>query len=143
MNQTLADHGKVENPKNRFKLSDILAFLIPSGIGLVLFIVPISYEDTYTIPVGVVSGFVQRTFADFLPAAVTLAIVLSFVGGLCFALYNKVPARGKFRLLGPSVQSKPLVAPSPRAWRSLCHYGFLAIRNPCHRIGKDRRPSPQ
>lgn len=61
---------------------DLLAFIIPSLIGLFFFMIPISYKGDITIPIAVLSGFVQNLLGDWLPGIMTVIIVLTLAGTL-------------------------------------------------------------
>ena len=62
--------------------ADLLAFIIPSLIGLFFFMIPISYNGDITIPIAVLSGFVQNLLGDLLPGIMTVIIVLTLAGTL-------------------------------------------------------------
>ncbi|WP_261129694.1 YjiH family protein [Bacillus sp. Marseille-Q3570] len=63
---------------------DKLKFIIPSLLGLFLFLVPIPYQGKWTIGVGVLAESLQAVFNPYLPlfmtAVLILSVVLSFVG---------------------------------------------------------------
>jgi nucleoside recognition membrane protein YjiH len=61
---------------------DLLAFIIPSLIGIFFFMIPISYKGEITIPIAVLSGLVQDLLGDSLPAIMTVIIVLTLIGTL-------------------------------------------------------------
>lgn len=63
-------------------LKRLLTFLLPSCLGIFLFMVPISYNDNITIPIAVLSGLVQEWLADSLPAIMTGIIILTLLGTL-------------------------------------------------------------
>ncbi|MBA4496123.1 YjiH family protein [Paenactinomyces guangxiensis] len=48
-----------------------LKFIIPSLIGIILFMVPIEFEGKMTIPVALLANWLQEQLADFLPAIAT------------------------------------------------------------------------
>lgn len=68
--------------KRRASVGDLLTFIIPSLIGIFFFMIPISYKGEITIPIAVLSGFVQNLLADFLPAIMTGIIILTLIGTL-------------------------------------------------------------
>lgn len=63
-------------------LSNLLKFLIPSLIGISLFMVPISYQGEITIPIAILSGLIQDLLADSLPAIMMGIITFTFIGSL-------------------------------------------------------------
>ena len=68
-----------------YSLTKILKFLIPSLIGVFLFMTPIPSEDGLTIPIALLSGGLQTTFADVLPTILLMIITLS---GICTFITN-------------------------------------------------------
>jgi len=61
-----------QNTDPNFK--NLLRFLIPSIVGILLFMTPISYLGEITIPVAIFSKAVQNLLADSLPAIITILI---------------------------------------------------------------------
>lgn len=66
----------MEQPKQKYSLKTILTFIVPSLIGLLLFMTPISYEDKLTIPIAVIAKSLQYLLADTATAIVTAVVVL-------------------------------------------------------------------
>ncbi|RSD27225.1 YjiH family protein [Mesobacillus subterraneus] len=61
---------------------DLLAFIVPSLIGIFFFMLPISYKGEITIPIAVLSGWLQDLLGGALPAIMTVIIVLTLIGTL-------------------------------------------------------------
>lgn len=61
--------------KKTHNLQTLLTFIVPSLIGLLLFMMPISFEGNITIPIAIVAKALQSLLGDSLPLIVT-AIVL-------------------------------------------------------------------
>lgn len=59
---------------------NVLTFIIPSLLGIFLFMVPISYNDNITIPIAILSGWVQELLAGYLPQIMTVIIILTLLG---------------------------------------------------------------
>ncbi|QNG61766.1 YjiH family protein [Bacillus sp. PAMC26568] len=57
-------------------------FIIPSLLGILLFMVPIKYNGDVTIPIAILSGILQKALGDFLPAIMTVIIILTLAGTL-------------------------------------------------------------
>jgi nucleoside recognition membrane protein YjiH len=51
-------------------------------LGILLFMVPIKYNDEVTIPIAILSGILQKALGDFLPAIMTVIIILTLIGTL-------------------------------------------------------------
>lgn len=72
----------------KYSYTDILKFIIPSIIGMGFFMIPISYQGSITIPIAILSGFVQDTLADFLPGIMTCIIILTLLGSITVKLFR-------------------------------------------------------
>jgi len=68
-------------------LGGVLKFVIPSLLGVFLFMTPISIGGEITIPVAVLSKWVQSTFADVLPM-VLLLVMITAVGTLVTKIFS-------------------------------------------------------
>lgn len=65
----------MEVPKKQHNLKTIITFILPSLIGLMLFMLPISYDGAITIPIAVLAKMLQAALADKLTLIVTIIIV--------------------------------------------------------------------
>lgn len=68
---------KNQSTIRKFSLTQILTFVIPSLIGILLFMVPITTADGMTIPVAYVSGKVNDLLANQLPFIITILISIT------------------------------------------------------------------
>jgi len=66
---------------------DILRFLIPSAFGVLVFLTPIFIDGKPTIVLGILFDLLRATFEDYLPAIVTVLLVLS---GFFSAYYSLI-----------------------------------------------------
>lgn len=60
----------MKNPQTH-SIVNYLKFIIPSLIGIVLFMIPIQFEGKMTIPVALLANWLQESLAEFLPAIAT------------------------------------------------------------------------
>jgi len=72
--------------KKSHNLKTILTFLIPSLIGLLLFMTPISYQGAITIPIAIIAKALQNLLNDSLVAIVTCIVLFTAF----FTLINKL-----------------------------------------------------
>lgn len=69
------------NPKEQeVSSSAIWKFLIPSLIGVALFMTPVPVEDGVTIPIAVLADWLQGLLAGVLPEIMTIVIIISTLG---------------------------------------------------------------
>ena len=55
------------NQQHRFTLTSHLRFIIPSLLGVFLFMIPIPGKDGITIPIAVLSGLLQDWIGSYVP----------------------------------------------------------------------------
>ncbi|WP_078413894.1 YjiH family protein [Priestia abyssalis] len=63
-----------------------MKFFLPSLIGVLLFLIPVTYKGEVTIGVGVMATYLQNLFADYLPALIVIIMGLSAI----FSIFAKV-----------------------------------------------------
>ena len=68
--------------KQNYNIKTILTFIVPSLIGLLLFMTPISYQDAITIPIAIISKGLQAFLGDSLTAIVTAIVCLTAVASI-------------------------------------------------------------
>ncbi|NRD72878.1 YjiH family protein [Shewanella sp. VB17] len=68
--------------KQNYNIKTILTFIIPSLIGLLLFMTPISYQNAITIPIAIISKGLQAFLGDFLTAIVTAIVCLTAIASV-------------------------------------------------------------
>lgn len=69
-----------------YNLRQLLIFLIPSLLGVLLFLTPIVYEDKVTIGLGVMADALKASLSDWLPAIATGLLLFSAALGLLGSL---------------------------------------------------------
>lgn len=69
-------------------LGGILKFVIPSLLGVFLFMTPISSNGEITIPVAILSKWVQSTFADVLPTVLLVLVMITAIGTLLTKIFS-------------------------------------------------------
>lgn len=72
--------------ENNFTLKDNLRFILPSILGVILFMIPIKYNGDITIPIAIFSGMLVDLLGESLIYIITgvlaLSAVLTFVGSV-------------------------------------------------------------
>lgn len=85
----------MDNQK-RFSIQQILKFLIPSAVGVFLFMMPVPYNGSYNISIAIITSKLTALLADIMPAIVYIVITLSAFGYLIYKL-----AKPKFMVESP------------------------------------------
>ncbi|MFD3155981.1 YjiH family protein [Haloimpatiens sp. FM7330] len=95
-------------------------FLIPSILGVLLFMVPLLHDGQVTIPIAILSKFVQSKLSYALPCIMTIIICLTFIGTMITKIFKpKTIMENKF--LNSLLNSSPL-------WTTLRIFGaFFAV----------------
>ena len=68
-----------DDNKSRFTLKDNLKFIIPSIIGVLLFMIPIKYEGDVTIPIAIFSGMLVNFLGEYLVYIITGTMAISAI----------------------------------------------------------------
>ena len=76
------------NSKCNYRTSSLLKFIIPSLIGVLLFMTPFKIEGQFTIPIAFLSNKLVELFNDFLPLIVTILISISAIGSIVIKFYK-------------------------------------------------------
>jgi len=74
--------------KKSFTLSTILTFIIPSLVGLLLFMTPIQYDNALTIPIAIIAKALQAFLGDSITLIVTIVVLISAFFSLICKLFN-------------------------------------------------------
>jgi nucleoside recognition membrane protein YjiH len=76
------------NKNNNTNIRGLLLFIIPSIIGILLFMTPIGVDGEITIPIALLSNIVLDTLGDVLPAVMTAIITLCVIGTLITKIFK-------------------------------------------------------
>ena len=74
--------------KDKFSLKSSLTFIIPSLIGILLFIVPIKFNGEITIPIALMSKFLANMLEGYLTATITLIICISAICSIITKIFK-------------------------------------------------------
>ncbi len=66
------------------KKGSLAGFLVPSIIGIALFMIPVQYDDQWTIVVKIIADFISQSVSDFLPLLCVIIVTMSAVLGIIF-----------------------------------------------------------
>ncbi|MBT2569608.1 YjiH family protein [Planococcus sp. ISL-110] len=72
----------LQSEKKTIRPADTWKFLIPSIIGALLFLFPISYNGEVTIGVGILASFLLTTFGDVIPPFIVILLGFSAIASL-------------------------------------------------------------
>jgi len=73
---TVDDRGKVKEPIKTITTADYLRFILPSLLGILLFMVPLSIEGKITIPVAFLANQLEGLLMGVLPALMTVLLFI-------------------------------------------------------------------
>lgn len=96
----------------------LLNFLIPSIIGVIIFMIPVKYDGNWTIIVKIFADFIAKILGDYLPALCTIIITISFVMSVLASLNVKFIKENK--LLNQTFSVTPV-------WLVLRILGFIVV----------------
>ncbi|MGD6966483.1 YjiH family protein [Rossellomorea vietnamensis] len=81
------DNGQ-SNVKVKVSTGNVLLFLLPSLLGIFLFMTPIPQGEGVTIPIALLSGFLQDHIGQFIPAIMTGLIIITVLGSFIAKLFK-------------------------------------------------------
>ena len=93
-------------------------FLIPSIIGIIIFMIPVKFDGEWTIIVKIFADFIAKTIGDYLPALCTIIITISFVMSVLASFNVKFIKENK--LLDQTFSVTPV-------WLVLRILGFIVV----------------
>lgn len=96
----------------------LMNFLIPSIIGIIIFMIPVKFDGEWTIIVKIFADFIAKTIGDYLPALCTIIITISFVMSVMASLNVKFIKESK--LLDQTFSVTPV-------WLVLRILGFIVV----------------
>lgn len=96
----------------------LMNFLIPSIIGIIIFMIPVKYDGNWTIIVKIFADFIAKILGDYLPALCTIIITISFVMSVLASFNVKFIKENK--LLNQTFSVTPV-------WLVLRILGFIVV----------------
>lgn len=96
----------------------LMNFLIPSIIGIIIFMIPVKFDGEWTIIVKIFADFIAKIIGDYLPALCTIIITISFVMSVLASLNVKFIKENK--LLDQTFSVTPV-------WLVLRILGFIVV----------------
>ena len=100
------------------KKKSLMNFLIPSIIGIIIFMIPVKFDGEWTIIVKIFADFIAKTIGDYLPALCTIIITISFVMSVLASFNVKFIKENK--LLDQTFSVTPV-------WLVLRILGFIVV----------------
>ncbi|WP_163934725.1 YjiH family protein [Paraferrimonas sp. SM1919] len=78
----------MKNPKQNksYSMTTLVTFLIPSIIGILLFMTPVSYEGNITIPIAILAKGIQALVGDYATLVLTVVVSITGVASLIYKL---------------------------------------------------------
>ncbi len=104
------------NNAKKYSFATKLNFIVPSIIGLILFMFPLYIDGNVTILVAILSGNLQATFANVIPTILVVLCLISMLGAILYQMKIKW------------VQSIPLASQLFRVnpiWLSIRIFAFI------------------
>ena len=79
---------KPSDDNNKVTLKDNFKFIIPSIIGILLFMIPIKHKGDITIPIAIFSGMLVDFLGEYLVYLITGTLAISAVFSLIATLFK-------------------------------------------------------
>ena len=79
-----------KNPKFNFKFSSFIKFIVPSLIGILLFMTPVKIDGNFTIPIAFLSNLLVESLGNILPLLAVIVISISAIGSIIIKIFRTV-----------------------------------------------------
>ena len=80
LSRILAKEIEMENKRQ----GSLAGFLVPSIVGIILFMIPVQYDGSWTIVVKIIADMISNAIGDFLPGLCVGIVTLSAILGIVF-----------------------------------------------------------
>ena len=80
----------------KFTLSTWLLFLVPSILGIVLFMVPVKFGGDLKVPIAILADLLSEKVAPIMPWTATIILIISALGSVAFLAIRKDPVKPSF-----------------------------------------------
>ena len=77
-----------KNPKLNFKFSSFMKFIVPSLIGILLFMTPVKIDGSFTIPIAFLSNLLVENLENILPLLAVIVISISAIGSIIIKIFR-------------------------------------------------------
>lgn len=77
-----------KNPKFNFKFSSFIKFIVPSLIGILLFMTPVKIDGNFTIPIAFLSNLLVESLGNILPLLAVIVISISAIGSIIIKIFR-------------------------------------------------------
>ncbi|WP_231619618.1 YjiH family protein [Fictibacillus sp. 5RED26] len=79
---------QIDDQMKQTSSSRLMKFIVPSLVGIFLFMIPISYDGEITIPVAILAGMLQDGIGPHIPKIMTAIIAITVIGSLGTFLFK-------------------------------------------------------
>ncbi len=70
---------QIDDQMKQTSSSRLMKFIVPSLVGIFLFMIPISYDGEITIPVAILAGMLQDGIGPHIPKIMTAIIAVTVI----------------------------------------------------------------
>lgn len=95
----MKESNRKNNYTNRNEKINYMKFIIPSLVGILLFILPITNAGDVTIPIAVLSDYVQSWSSPYIGGILLALITISFWGGILYQILNRINKKNESKKL--------------------------------------------
>lgn len=74
--------------QNNKKFNEIIKFVMPSVVGIILFILPLNYAGSINIGIGYMADLFKEYFGEYLPALMTVVVLLSTIVSIITVIFK-------------------------------------------------------
>lgn len=120
---------KKESKNASWTFKSYMKFLIPSIVGVLLFMLPITMNQEVTIPIAILSTTIQKITEPFIEDIIFIIIAVSFLGACFYYILNKIQSKSKNKKIERILNNeivKTLFSTTP-LWFVIRAFSFLFV----------------
>ena len=80
----------------KFSISTWLLFLLPSILGIILFMIPLKFESGWKVPIAKLADTLSVAIAPIMPWTATIVLIIAALGSVLFLVVRKEQAKPSF-----------------------------------------------
>ena len=80
----------------KFTLSTWFYFLVPSILGILLFMIPLKFDGDWKVPIAIFADLLSGSIAPVMPWAATITLIIAALGSIVFLAVRKDNAKPSF-----------------------------------------------
>ena len=73
----------------KFNLSTWFLFLVPSILGIILFMIPVKFGESWKVPIAILADLLSTIIAPVMPWIATITLIIAALGSIALFVNSK------------------------------------------------------